>query len=162
MKEGNFRKMRMFLIISVALNLLVLGAVAGAALRMRSLPPLTRHVAPVAMSLRDLGFGPYERALSRGDQRLMVQALRARARELDQNRAQLRRQVKELIGLLRQSPYDPGKVRALVERQLEGLRARQELGKQLFLERLAAMSDSERAAYAKRLARMLLHDDPKG
>ena len=46
-------------------------------------------------------------------------------------------------------------VRAAVERQTQGFSRRADLGRDLLLERLAEMSDEERAAFAVRLREVL-------
>ena len=135
---------RVVLFVSLALNLLVVGVVAGALLG----GPRDRDRDP---ALRDLGFGPFVSALSRSDRAALRDGLRREAGALRENRAAMRAQFEDLLGLLRAEPYDHAAVRAHVEGQHARVSERMTLGRQLLLERIEAMEPAQRAAYADAL-----------
>ena len=135
---------RVVLFVSLALNLLVAGVVAGALLG----GPRDRDRDP---ALRDLGFGPFVSSLSRSDRAALRDGLRREAGALRENRAAMRAQFEELLTLLRAEPYDHAAVRAHVEGQHTRISERVTLGRQLLLERIEAMAPEERGAYADKL-----------
>jgi uncharacterized membrane protein len=138
---------RIVLFASLALNLLVAGLVGGAILR----HDRYGDGAP----LRDLGYGPFGAALSMSDRHVLTRELVGRAGDLRVNRDDIRRQFAEMLAALRAKPFDPGALQALVGQQRSKLEERQAIGQQLLLERIEAMSDDERAAFADRLERNL-------
>lgn len=146
--------MRIVLVISLALNLLIAGVVAGALLRGPLQDPDRRP------ALADLGFGPFVEALPRGERIAVARDLRREAGAFRENRAELRRQFRRLVELLKAEPYDAGAVERLVTSQQTKLMERQSLGREILLQRLAEMAPEERAAYADRLARLLRHHGP--
>ncbi len=146
------------LVISLAINLLIAGMVAGAYLRggafgVVAAKPGTRgqHASP----LGDLGFGPFGRALSPAQKRELTGAIRRRERDIEVNRQEFRHQMITLLKALQARPYDAGAVRRIIEAQSRQLSERLNIGKELFLERIERMSDPERAAYARRLRQIL-------
>jgi len=76
---------RIVLILSLALNLLVVGLVAGALLHRHQLPDRPPRIA-------DLGFGPYVRSLSREDREALGTAFKAEEGNFRERRETLRRQ----------------------------------------------------------------------
>lgn len=139
--KGASRGLRIALAVSVALNLLVVGLAAGAVLR---------H-GPGERMIRDLDFGPFGEAFSREDREAMRQGFLARAGDVEDMRDALRRDADELLDALRAEPFDPARVGAALEGQGRRMAERLELGRSLVLERIAAMSAAERAAFADRL-----------
>jgi uncharacterized membrane protein len=142
------RALRIALGISVALNLLVLGAVGGSLF----------HDGGAAMRgemTRDLGFGPFGEALSPQDRRALRERLKARAPELRSANAQRRNDVTAVQLALRAQPFDA----AALEMALDAMRARMEgqlaLGHLALTEVILAMPDGERVALADRLDRGL-------
>ncbi len=147
---------RIVLAISLALNLLIAGMILGRALHPVAMPgTLPARMAPGPLS--DLGFGPFGRALGGEDQRRIREALAARAARLEGNRREMANDFRALISALKASPYDASRVEQLVDRLYARLREREEVGKALLLEHLARMDDAERARYARRLERLILH-----
>lgn len=138
---------RIVLIASLALNLLIVGLVAGALLR--------HHGFDGRPPLRDLGYGPFGAALSPEDRHELGRRMGDRAGDLRNNRQDLRRQFAEMLAALRAQPFDAAALAALVEQQKIILAERQAIGQALLLERIAAMSDAERAAFADRLERTM-------
>jgi len=144
---------RLALFVSLAINLLVAGVVAGALLN----GPRDRDQAPV---LGDLGLGPFAHALPRGDRRALTGALRDRASAFRENRAQMRVLFEAVLTALRAKPYDHAALSEVINRQQAQVVQRQALGRQLLLDRIAAMSDAERTDYADELDKSLRRGPP--
>ena len=151
---------RILLVLSVALNLLIAGMVLGRMMHGSAPEAFGRRVAPVPLG--DLGFGPFGRALSHEDQRRIREALAARAARLEGNRREMGNDFRALIRALEARPYDPARVERLVDRLYGRLREREEVGRDLLLERLSRMNDEERIRYARRLERLILHPVRRG
>ncbi|SEQ27638.1 periplasmic heavy metal sensor [Thalassovita taeanensis] len=149
-RTKRFGWMQVMLFASLALNLAVAGLVIGSVLT-HGHPNGRRPPRMVEVA------GPYTHALSRADRREIIYALRSEYREGRPSREQIRDEFNAVIAALRAVPYDPGRVAAIVERQMAVGMDRQELGQRLLLERLAAMNDAERAGFADRLAEALEH-----
>jgi len=139
---------KIVLFVSLALNLAVVGLVAGAFLK----GPHGRDGSPV---LRDLGFGPFVYALPRRDKDAMGEALKREAGSFRENRNILRRQFEDFLTALRADPFDAAEVARLIADQRGRIGERQKLGQRLLLERIEAMSASERADYADELDNLL-------
>lgn len=142
------RGLRILLFVSLALNLLVAGLVIGAVAHQaggsRSHPPRVERPG-----------GPMVAALTRADRIAIGKALREADRAGRPSRDELRAEYDAVIAALTTVPYEPETVRAAVERQTQGFSRRADLGRDLLLERLAEMSDEERAAFAMRLREVL-------
>lgn len=142
---------RAVLFVSLAANLLVVGLVVGAMLRHDRQDWGSNHRPP----LRELGYGPYGQALSQSDRREIGKAMMRHSGDLQANRAEFRDQIATLLGALRMRPFDPEMVQNIIAGQQEKLFERQEIGRQLLLDRIEAMNDAERSAFADRLERSL-------
>ena len=143
------KRLRIALALSLALNLAVLGVVAGAALRDG---PGMR-----AAMVRDLGFGPYSEALSPDDRKSLRRALFDRAPEIREARRMMREDAEALLQILRADPFDPTAFRARMEGQRDRLERQLRLGQDLLSDHVIAMSDADRRAFADRLERGLRH-----
>jgi uncharacterized membrane protein len=142
------RLVRWALAISLALNLLIVGLVLGAVFgRDRD--------GRRDSALEDIGFNPFVAALPASERLALGRALVDRAGDFRQNREALRGEFDRLIALLRAEPFDLEAVRASVEAQQARLKERQDLGRDLLFERLAAMTSEQRAAFADALERGL-------
>ena len=144
--KGSGRGLRIALGISVALNVLVAGLVAGAVLR---------DGGPRERMLRDLEFGPFTEALSREDRDALRRDFVARSGGFRDMRAEMRSDFDALLGALRAEPFDIDAARAVLAGQQARMQARLELGQELLLERVAAMSPQARAEFADRLEERL-------
>ncbi|MBA83960.1 periplasmic heavy metal sensor [Thalassobius sp. S69A] len=158
-KNGMRVWLKVVLFTSLALNLAVAGLVIGAAVKYgprdggrdgRHPPRLERIV------------GPYTHALSHADKRAIGARLRAEYRDNRPSREQIRAEFSTVLQALRARPYDAQQVEAILMRQMQAGAERQELGQRLLIERLSAMSDAERAAYADRLEDGLKRHGPPG
>lgn len=145
-KGGASRGIRIALGVSLALNLLVIGAVAGALLR--DGPPRERLV-------RDLDFGPFTEALSPSDREALRDDFVARMPDLRDTRRAMRADLDDLLVVLRAEPFDVDLARRVMQGQRERMEERILLGQDLMLERLAQMSPAARQGFADRLERRL-------
>jgi uncharacterized membrane protein len=145
---ANSRLLRWALVVSLTVNLIIVGLILGAAFgRDRD--------GRRDSALADIGFNPFVAALPADERQELGRALVARAGDFRQNREALRGEFDKLIALLRAEPFDLAAVRASVEAQQSRLRERQEMGRDLLFERLAAMSPDERSDFADALERAL-------
>lgn len=148
-KPKNGKGLRVALALSVAVNLAILGLVAGVLLRdgpgMRG-----------AM-VRDLGFGPYTEALRPEDRKELRRALFEKAPEIRETRRLMREDMQALLGLLRAEPFDGEAFHARMEAQQDRMEHQLELGQDLLQDFIAAMPPAERRAFADRLEAGLRH-----
>jgi len=134
---------------SLAVNLVVIGLVAGAALSLRSGSEERRSYS----SLRALGLSPYTRAMAKED----WHALRARARaEAPREgptgeRSALRAEVRRTIAALRAEPFEPETLAASLAAQHAIGEERARFGRRLLVDHVTEMTPQERAAFATRL-----------
>lgn len=140
------RKLRIALAVSVALNLLIIGLVAGAALR---------DGGPRDRMVRDLDFGPFTEALRPEDREGLRRDFIRQAPDMRDMRRQMREDFATVLAALRAEPFDAEALRDVVANQGERMAARLALGQDLILARIAAMTPAERAAFADRLERRL-------
>lgn len=136
--------MRVLLIGSLALNLLVVGMIAGSLLSGGG-PGPSREAA------RDLEGSAFVRALGPGDRRALLRDLGRERDTLGENRRLLRQRFERLLAILRAEDLDRAALDAVVAEQREATEARQRLGERLVIRRIVAMSLDERRAYADRL-----------
>lgn len=135
------RWVKVVLFLSLALNLAVVGAVGAMGMR---------H----GKSMHGGAYGgPLTRALDAEDRRAIGQGLRAQFPRRDARAARdWAAQNDALLTALRAVPFDPAPVARLLDERQDRIGARLDLGQRLLLERLTAMPDARRAAYADRLA----------
>lgn len=143
-KSGMGRWMRLLLVVSLAANLAVVGAVAGWVLRHGG------HHGHHPSRL-DMAGGPLTRALSDADRREIGRRMRQVWRERGGGHMQMRASFDALVADLRSVPFDPGRVAQRLRQQREGFAARFEMGQEVLIVHLSQMSDANRAAYADRL-----------
>jgi uncharacterized membrane protein len=140
---GAPRWMRVLLGLSLALNLLILGAVAGVALR----------GGPGPQAVRDLGFGPFAAALSPEDRAALRRAWMASGG--GEGRRAARAEMRGLLDLLRADPFDAAAFSAHLARGSERMAGRLHLGMTLIEERILALPPADRLAFADRLERAM-------
>lgn len=133
------RWMPVFLVVSLALNLLVVGVAVGTVLRLKGgdhakAPP---------------GFGPaLYRALPKDDRKAMRGELAGLHKKGSKGRAQ---DFEALSQALRATPFNPVAVQVLLQQQAQATADLQQALQTQWLARVTAMSDDERQAYADRL-----------
>lgn len=135
---------KILLVVSLGLNLLVAGALAGAVFSGGK----WFHKGPPR--LEKMG-GPLTRALSEEDRQAIGRKIRQSYRDGSFSRDRHREAFDGLIADLRATPFDPGAVEARLARIQDVFRERLSFGQALLIERLTEMDDAERAAYADRL-----------
>jgi uncharacterized membrane protein len=135
------------LIVSLGLNLLVVGMVAGAVLGKgphRELP-----------ALRSLGYGPYISALPDDALREMRGVVAREQGSFRENRRKMREEFEALLALLRAETVDEGALRQAIESQRNRVTERLALGSELVIAQLVAMTPEDRMAYADRLDKLM-------
>jgi hypothetical protein len=144
------RGLQIALALSLMANLAVAGVVAGAVMRhdrdgMRG------------TAISDSGLGIFLDAMSPRDRRALGRDLVQNAPAFRQNRAALREAFDRFLAALRADPFDPQALRVAAEGQQAMLRDRQDIGRDLLIARIEAMSPAERARFADALDRALRH-----
>lgn len=142
------RTLRRLLILSVTLNLVIAGIVAGAVLRHPPPPDPGRGPA----------FGAYDRAFSEEDRKALREAFGREAPEFRKGWQAMQDDTAELLTTLRTEPYDSSKADAIFARQRERGGQMMALGQRLMAQRLAEMTPAEREAFADRLAEKVQRD----
>lgn len=148
------RGLRIALGLSLAVNLLILGLVAGAAL----------HGPPDRSKMeRDLNFGPFAEALRPEDRRALRREILQRAPELRESRDRMRLDLAGLLEALRADPFDPVRLEAVMNAQQERLAGQIALGANVIRDYLTGLDAAERRAFADRLEHSLNRgpDEPK-
>lgn len=130
--------------LSLALNLAVVGLVAGAALSGRDGDRGPRSF--------DLGVSPFARALAPEERRQIGRELRERRVLRDMNP---RARVTEIVAVLTAEPFDPEALDALMSAQTSRLNAVQLELQEVFLAAIIAMPPERRQAFAARLEQEL-------
>ena len=138
------QRLRLLLIASLALNLLVLGVVVGSFLNE------DRRKGP-DRSIRQLGVGPFERALTADDLAALGPDLRARRPGLRASSRNLRGSLVEATEALRSVPFDPARFEAALQQHVSAVAGIQKQGFEILSMHVARMSDAERAAFADRI-----------
>ena len=143
--------MRILLVVSLGLNLLVIGAVAGAVItRDRPGGPADR-----VRTARDIAPPAFVMALEAEDRRALVTAFRGAAPDGRPNRKAMRQTLNALLQELRSEEFDPETVHSLLASQRNAALSRQTAGAEVFVAHIAGMSAEDRRAYADRLERLL-------
>ena len=133
---------KILLVASLALNLLIIGLVAGAMFK----KDRWRGSAPRA----ELGMGPLTHALDPSDRRALGQKFRKQGKQSNDRRVR-KKQFEELLSVLKADPFDAVKAAELLGSIRTGSQARMETAQGLLVEHLSSMSAQDRAAYADRL-----------
>jgi hypothetical protein len=138
------------LAVSLALNLLIVGLVAGLALRAG--PGADGHPA-----LRDLGLGPFVLAMDRDDRAALRERLAAQ--DLRADRIALGRSLRGLQAALRSEPFDRAAAAAALTDGRRAAEALQAGAHAALLDQMAEMDPAARRALADRLNRALRRAD---
>jgi len=142
------RGWRVVLVVSLALNLVVLGAIGGWVLR-HGTGPLGAH-GPHAARMAQMG-GPLTHALDAEGRAAVAARLRGDRGAHAARRAALRESFQALLADLRARPFDPARMEARLAAQRARVADRFEAGHAALVAHLSSMSDAGRAAYADRL-----------
>lgn len=138
------------LVVSLALNMLIVGIVAGWTFSTGGKQPdrVSREVSNLV--------GPqFFRALEQSDRRALVRDIVRQRDRVRENRTALKDRIARLLVELEAETLDTEAVRALLEEQRTSVARRHQFGEELLLTRLSEMSATERQAFAARLAESL-------
>lgn len=141
------RLRRILLPLSLGLNLLVLGVVAGAAFHGPDGRP------PRAV---DLSLGPLTRALPEDDRRAIGAEIRQQIRRgalTPGSRAGRSDELRSLLDALRTEPFEASAISAHLAAQRTRAQSWGDAAERALLARLAAMTPAQRSAFADRLER---------
>ncbi len=139
------------LLVSLAFNLLIVGAIVGRTLS----PDGPRFRDRVEGPARSLIGEPFIRALSQEDRRALLADLRNDGPRIRETREGLRQRFEAFLTALRADPFVAEDVTRLLQEQQAVAAGRQELGVILLVRRYQEMSVEERTAYAERLEKSL-------
>ncbi|MEP3298150.1 periplasmic heavy metal sensor [Tateyamaria sp.] len=141
------RRMKIILAASLAVNVLVLGALAGAAFHGGDRGP--------RMGSRGGGenaaIGIYGRALDKADRRAIGTRLHKGREDGRAIRAELRELATQSVGMLRQSPFDKDAFAEVLLQQQGLIKTHSDDMQSALVEHVSTMSDAQRAAYAQKL-----------
>jgi uncharacterized membrane protein len=150
------RGLRIALAVSVALNLGILGMMAGA---------WFNHDGPAGRGgdFRDLGFGPFTEALSPADRAALRKAFIARMPDLREARRAMRQTQQDLLAALRADPFDRARLETVLAAQSDRSASQLAMGQSLLKDLLVQMTPEARRSFADRLEERLSHgrDKPK-
>ena len=144
------RGVKIALAISVAINLGVAGLVGGLAL----------NDGPGGHGdklVRDLGFGPFDGALSPDDRTALRHAIVGRLGDFKSARQLMQGDMAAILTALRAEPYVPGAVSAAIDAQAQHLTDRLKLGNTVVRDYLVALPAEARLRFADRLDRVMQH-----
>jgi uncharacterized membrane protein len=131
------------LVLSLVLNFLGLGVVAGVF--------LGQGGAPGGRAPDNAGALPYLSALDAEDRAALRAAWRREGPGLSALRTQRRAETAAMVAALRAEPFDRAALEAALAAQTAALAERQALAQRLLVDRLAGMDAASRAAFADRL-----------
>lgn len=143
------RLWRIVLVISLALNLAVVGLVAGSAAtgRFGEGPPRSF----------DLGLGPMARALDKDERRAIGRVMRQDRALRDFN---LRGRVSGMVEALKAEPFEPDALRALMAEQASRVAQVQATAQSAFVDQIITMTPERRHAFADQLTQELSRARP--
>ena len=145
------RRMKIALVVSLAINVLVIGAVVGA-MSHGGRDPSKRE----ARNNDNAAIGIYGRALEKSDRRAIGGRLRdgrnAGGREI---RAELGALAQQASEMLKQTPFDKSAFADLLRTQQGLIKGRSDAMQDALVEHIASMEPEQRAAYAERLQEVL-------
>lgn len=143
------RRVKVILAVSLALNLAVVGMVAGVALKSK------RQDGGRLPEVRELNFGPFTEALSRPQRREMLRDFVSDRARLQALRDQIGVEFQAVLDAVRADPFDPAALDAALSAQTSSTVARLERGRQALQSVILGMSPQDRLTYADRLERGL-------
>ncbi len=134
---------RAILIGSLVLNLVLLGAIAGAGLNHR--------MAPERRAIGDAGLGPIYEALPAEAKRALRREMLANLRDRGEIRQAVIADTRAFLAALRGDPFDRAAAEQALGRQRDRAARMLEIGADRIVERLEAMGPEARRAYADAL-----------
>lgn len=146
------RWLRVALFVSLALNLMVAGLVAGAVWRGGGRP----------IGMHGPGFGAFEAALDTSDRAALRRAFLARSGEPGSPQRETRAHMEAILAALRAAPFDEAALAGAMAAAVAHTEARLQLGQTLMMEHIAALPAAQRAAFADRLEAGMRHGHRPG
>jgi Spy/CpxP family protein refolding chaperone len=99
----------------------------------------------------DPALGPFSRSLPDPYRQQAFDDLRARAGDFRDNRAALADQLTTMLDILEREPFDEAALRAVLASQADVFQQRGEIGRDVVVEQIGAMTPDERAQLAERM-----------
>jgi len=144
-RKSSCRWTRVLLFVSLAANLLVVGAVVG--IIANGGPPRVNPSADSTVL--------FLRALEAEDRRAMLKKLREAGQGPVSAHRDARAQFRAMVTAIRAEPFDPAAVERVLAAQSQLAETRRTLGQGVFIDRITQMTPDERAAFAARLEEVL-------
>jgi uncharacterized membrane protein len=144
MSEQKFNWKKILFVASLAVNVLVVGALAGAAFKHKD---NDRSGGGSSTTLQ----GAMIRALPMEQRKMLGQKIRGDGNQFKKQRGQSREVKDALKNAIASVPFDADALRAVFERQKQVRDVFTERGDALWIELITNMSDEERAAFAKEI-----------
>ncbi len=135
------------LIVSLGVNLLIAGMVAGSWLS----PDGPRNRDEGSRAIRGVLGEPFFRALPADQRRQMAREVMGDRERFREGREALRARFESFLTALRAESFDRAELQRLLAEQRKAAVRRQDFGEALLLDRLEAMTQAERVAYADAL-----------
>jgi uncharacterized membrane protein len=138
------RGLKIALAVSVAINLAVAGLVGGMAI----------HGGPGPRGdgfVRDMGFGPFDGALSPEDRENLRKTIQGRSGDIGTARQQMQADALAILSAMKAAPFDPAVLSAALDAQAANLGERLKFGSAIMRDYLLALPDDARRAFADRL-----------
>lgn len=139
--------------LSLALNLIVIGAVGGAMMRVGKGPMSGKN----GYKHRERGVLLYMRALSFEDKRALGKELRNNKQNSDADKKRNQSSYRSALAILRAQPFDRDAFAALLEQQAQQSASKRDFAQVALIEHLSNMTQEERIAYAERLEALTSH-----
>jgi len=134
------------LVVSLGLNILLVGVVGGAYLR-----DWQRQAMRPDRAVQMLGLRPYWRAMDPESRAELAKAVRETRAEQRSQGGVYRGFVRDLRAALLAEPFDRGALKAVLARRANMLARRMSLGREVLVDRIAEMTPEQRRAFAARL-----------
>ncbi|WP_460274945.1 periplasmic heavy metal sensor [Celeribacter sp. ULVN23_4] len=141
---------RIVLVVSLALNIAILGIVGGALMRWNAGMERAR-----TQQARDFGFGPFVGALETEDRRSLGRAFAQSAGNPREAREKVGAMFDAMLAALRADDFDADGFEALLSKQQQEFARGQRIGAKLVAKQISEMSVEQRKAYAERLEEFL-------
>lgn len=151
------RWMMPVMLLSLAINLLIVGIVVGWVLSTDGPSGERRD----AGAVRGLVGEPFVRALPREDRRALLRRALENKEKLRENREALSHRLGDFLDALEAETFDPERIRSLLSEQRNAAIHRQEIGEDFLIERLSTMTQSERITYAEKLREQFRNFRPR-
>ncbi|MEM6589093.1 MAG: periplasmic heavy metal sensor [Pseudomonadota bacterium] len=140
---------RILLVVSLALNLLVIGVVAGFVVKGGPF----KHDGPPHMAAG--GVGPLTHALSKEDRRAIGREMRQKGKDSGWDRQAHRQSLERMVAFLEATPFDADAFDEELQITVDGMQGRLSDARGALLNRLNDMSDEDRAGYAARIKELM-------